>query len=40
MIAASTLVGLLFNLLGVNPIAALVFAAVINALVAGACCWR
>ena len=34
VIAASTLLGLVFNLLGVNPIAALVFAAVINALVA------
>ena len=34
VIAASTLLGLLFNLFGVNPIAALVFAAVINALVA------
>jgi NRAMP (natural resistance-associated macrophage protein)-like metal ion transporter len=34
VIALSTLLGLAFNLLGVNPIAALVFAAVINAIVA------
>ncbi|HEU0025918.1 MAG TPA: divalent metal cation transporter [Ktedonobacterales bacterium] len=34
VIAASTVLGLLFNLLGVNPIAALVLAAVINAIVA------
>lgn len=34
VIAVSTLLGLLFNLLGVNPIAALVLAAVINAVVA------
>ncbi len=34
VIAASTLVGLALNFIGVNPIAALVYAAVINAIVA------
>jgi|SRR5579872_786002 len=39
IIAAAMLIGLAFNLFGVNPVAALVFAAVVNAVVAVPLLW-
>jgi Mn2+/Fe2+ NRAMP family transporter len=39
VIAASMLVGMLINFIGINPIAALVWAAVINGLLTSRCSW-